>query len=289
MSDNALEVRGVSKSYKGFTLRDVSFTLPRGAIMGLIGPNGAGKTTIIKLIMNLVHRDGGAIEICGLDNRRAEAAAKERIGFVYDEPAFLESATGRVIARSLAPFYPRWDQQQFEALARELELPLGRRFGQLSQGMKTKLALALALAHDAELVVMDEPTAGLDPVIRRLLLGKLAELRAGGVCSVLFSTHITSDLERIADYITFVRDGTIVLCASRDELLERWGVVRGGTDLLDGALAPVLRGWRRHAFGVEALVCDRAAAAPLLGGRSLCEPATLEDIVVLHGRRNGDA
>ncbi len=167
MSDLALQLIGVCKAYKGFALDDVSFELPRGYICGLIGPNGAGKTTIIKLIMNLIRRDAGSINVLGMDNRAHEAAVKSKIGFVYDVPRLYDDASLKDIARSVAPFYSHWDQAQFDTLTREFGLPMRKKWKTLSSGMKTQLALSLALSHDAELIIMDEPTSGLDPIVRR--------------------------------------------------------------------------------------------------------------------------
>jgi len=245
MTAHALEVAGLRKAYKGFALKDVSFTLPRGYIMGLIGPNGAGKTTIIKLIMNLVSRQGGEIKVFGLDNRRDEVAVKSRIGFVYDVPPFFDDTTLERHRRAIAPFYPSWNDITFDRLAREFELPLAKKVKALSHGMRTKFALVLALSHDADLLVLGEPTAGLDPAFRRELLQRLAGVLQDEGKSILFSTHITSDLERVADYITFIRDGAIVFSLTKDEIRENWGVVKGD-ETVGEWVAAVLRARSRH-------------------------------------------
>ena len=226
-ADYALEVTGLRKRYKGFALKDVSFQLPRGYIGGLIGPNGAGKTTIIKLIMNLVRRDGGEIQVFGLDNRADEADIKSRIGFVYDVPGYWDDKSLDAHRRALAPFYPRWSDETFERLCGEFDLPLDRKFDALSQGMQTKFALAMALSHEADLLIMDEPTAGLDPVFRRELLQRLSALLQDERKSILFSTHITSDLARVADFITFVRNGEIAFSLPKDQLLDDVGRRQG--------------------------------------------------------------
>ena len=160
--DHVLELRGVRKSYPGFTLKDVSFTLPRGVIGGLIGPNGSGKTTIIKLIMNLVRREAGEIRVFGLDNRANEIAVKSRIGFVYDVPGFWDDQSLDSQRRALGAFYPRWSDGTFRRLAGEFGLPLDKKYKALSHGARTKFALAMALSHEADLLIMDEPTAGLE-------------------------------------------------------------------------------------------------------------------------------
>jgi len=277
----ALELHGVRKTYPGFVLKDVSFTLPRGVIGGLIGPNGSGKTTIIKLIMNLVRREAGEIRVFGLDNRRAEIEVKSRIGFVYDVPGFWDDQSLDSQRRALGAFYPRWSDETFLRLAREFALPLDRKYKALSHGAKTKFALAMALSHEADLLIMDEPTAGLDPIFRRELLRRLSALLQEEGKSILFSTHITSDLERVADVITFIRSGEIVFSLTRDELLDGWAVVRGDERVVRGLDPGVVKGVKRRAFGVEALVSDGDAVRRAVGARAVVDRVTLDDVMVL--------
>ncbi len=287
-TDYALELHGVGKRYPGFVLKDVSFTLPRGAIGGLIGPNGAGKTTIVKLIMNLVRRDAGEIRVFGLDNRASEVEVRSRIGFVFDVPGFWDDRSLDAHRRALGAFYPRWSDQTFRRLAGEFALPLDAKFKTLSHGAKTKFALAMALSHEADLLIMDEPTAGLDPVFRRDLLKRFSALLQDEGKSILFSTHITSDLERIADTITFVREGRIAFSLTRDELLDGWAVVRADAGVVGEIDARILRGQRTRAFGVEALVSDADAARRAVGTRGVVDQVTLDDVMVLmagEGRR----
>ena len=277
----AVRVAGLRKRYEGFELRDVFFTLPRGYVMGLVGPNGAGKTTIIKLIMNLVRPDGGTIEVFGLDHRVHEEAVKARIGFVYDVPPFYGDATVRDTKRAVALFYPSWNEALFRELADRFQLPWKKKVKKLSNGMRTKLALALALSHDADLLLLDEPTTGLDPSFRRELLHGLSGLLQDEGKSILFSTHITTDLERIADYVTFLRNGRVILSTNVEEIKERWGVVRGDEQRL-AALDPRIRhGARRRAHGMEVLTSDAAAARAACGEGVVVDPATFEDLVVL--------
>ena len=280
-TDAALELRGVRKAYPGFALQDVSFTLPRGVIGGLIGPNGAGKTTIIKLIMNLVRREAGEIRVFGLDNRRSEVEVKSRIGFVYDVPGFWDDRSLDAQRRALGAFYPRWSDETFRRLAREFGLPLDKKYKALSHGAKTKFALVMALSHEADLLIMDEPTAGLDPVFRRELLRRLSALLQDEGKSILFSTHITSDLERVADVITFVRAGQIVFSLTRDELLDGWAVVRADAAVIAEIDPRTVQGTRSRAFGVEALVSDGGAARRAVGPRGVVDKVTLDDVMVL--------
>jgi ABC-2 type transport system ATP-binding protein len=288
-TDNALELRGVGKRYRRFALRDVSFSVPRGYVCGLVGPNGAGKTTIIKLIMNLVRRDAGDIRVFGLDNRADEVAAKSRIGFVYEAPGFWDDRTLDAQRRVLGPFYPSWDDRAFDRLAAEFELPMRERFGRLSRGTKMKFALAMALAHHADLLVLDEPTAGLDPVFRREFLRRLSTLLQDQGKSVLFSTHITSDLDRIADYITFVHRGAVAFSLPRTELLDTWGIVRGDERALRGLDPAIVRGRRAGPFGVEVLVSNAREAARAAGASAVVDRPSLEDVMVLMAGESGHA
>ncbi len=285
--DNAVEITGLRKNYKGFSLEDVSFDVPQGYIMGLIGPNGAGKTTVIKLVMNLIRRRAGEIKVFGLDNLRHEPEVKSRIGFVYDAPRFPEDLRLKDIASALAPFYDRWDGRLFESLASEFELPLKSTFKKLSHGMKMKFSLAIALSHDADLILMDEPTAGLDPQFRFELLERLRALIQNERKTVLFSSHITTDLERVADYITFIHKGRIVFSSSKDEILENWGILKTAGEAFDPGDVPGLRGLKRTDYHTEALTSDFAGARSRFGGSVIYDKATLEDIMYFISKGNG--
>jgi ABC-2 type transport system ATP-binding protein len=291
MTDKALDVRGLSKAYPGFALKNVSFAIPRGYVMGLIGPNGAGKTTIVKLVMNLISRDGGEIEVFGLDTRAHEVEVKSRIGFVYDEPCFPHDASARDLGWAIGPFYGGWSDERYRTLLGRFGVPETRRFKKLSRGMQMKLALALALAHDADLILMDEPTAGLDLEFRRELLAQLSEILQDEGKSVLFSTHVTSDLERIADFVTLIRGGELVFTLPKDELRDEWGIVKGNGRLPDRLAGIPIRGVRRGPYGVEALVADVAAARKRCGPNVVIDRATLDDVMVFmsRGERHVDA
>ena len=282
--ENALEIDGVCKSYEGFALKEVSFRLPRGYIMGLIGPNGAGKTTLIKLVLNLVHREAGTIRVLGLDNLTDEAEIKSRIGFVPDEPRYHEDITLENLESATAPFYPLWNEERFQALASEFELTLGKKFKTLSHGTKTRFSLALALSHSAELIVLDEPTSGLDPVFRRKLLDVLAGVLQDERISILYSTHITSDLERTADFVTFLQDGQVIFSRPKDEVLGRWGVVKGGHEILDAEARAFFEGIREREHGFEGLTSRVEAARQRFRDGVVIDRASLDDIMVLMGR-----
>lgn len=289
MTEHALEIKGLRKEYKGFRLKDVSFTVPAGSIMGLVGANGAGKTTIIKLILNLVRRDAGEVRVFGLDNLAAEKAVKTRIGFVHETPGLVEDARLRDIKAAVAPFYPAWDEAAFARLAGEFGLPLDKKFKKLSHGTRMKFSLALALAHDADLLVLDEPTSGLDPVFRRELLERLSGVIQDERKAVLFSTHITTDLEPTADHVTLLSRGAVVFSLPKDEIRETWAVVRGGPELRNGAGRALFRGVRESACGVEALTSDIPGVRAAFPSGVVIEKASIEDIMVFMDQGDGRA
>lgn len=279
----------VTKRYNDFQLDRVSFTVQRGFIHGFIGRNGAGKTTTIKLLMNLIRRDGGRIQVFGLDNRQHEKEIKRRIGFVYADADVYDHLTVEGLKRVMAAAYGRWNEEAYRRYLRLFELPADKKLKQFSRGMKMKAAIALALSHDADLIVMDEPTSGLDPVVRREILELLAEVIQQEEKTVLFSTHITSDLEQVADYITFIHDGRIVFSLPKDEVLERYVLVKGGTNLLDGDTRRALVGWREHPYGFEGLTDDPARARSLFGDQAVYDKPTLDDIMVYTIKYAGQA
>lgn len=222
---NILEISNLRKEYKEFTLKDISLTLPRGYIMGLIGPNGAGKSTTIKAIMNLINCDSGKIKLFGLDYENSEEEIKNRIGYVGEEQYFYEDMSVKWMEQFISQHYRQWNKDEFYTLLERFNVSPTKKVQELSKGMRVKLSLALALAHNPELIILDEPTSGLDPVIRSEILKILLEIIQDENKSVLFSTHITEDVEKIADYVTYLIDGRIVLSASKDELLEKWKTI----------------------------------------------------------------
>jgi ABC-2 type transport system ATP-binding protein len=291
MTDHAIRIRGLRRQYRDFTLGDLDLDVPRGYVTGLVGPNGSGKTTLIKLIMNLVARDAGTIEVLGHDNRSEEVAVKSRIGFIYDEPPFYHDIALGDSARAIGPFYPQWSEARFRQMADRFGVPLRKRFKAVSHGTKMKFALAIALSHEAELLLMDEPTAGLDLAFRRELLDELTAIIQDEGRSVLFSTHVTADLERVADYVVFLREGRVVFSLPQDDLRERWGVVRGDAATIGRLPAAIVEGRRERAYGIEALVNDVAAARQSAGEAVIVERATLDEVMVFmhHGSRHADA
>ncbi|MFA7077804.1 MAG: ABC transporter ATP-binding protein [Syntrophomonas sp.] len=282
--ENVLEIEGLSKSLGDFRLHEVSFALPRGYVMGFIGPNGAGKTTTIKLVMNLMRRDSGEIRVFGLDNRRYEKEIKQRIGFVYDESHFYGELSILDNRRIAASFYRDWDEKVFQQRLRDFDLPAHKKVKDLSRGMRTKFGLALALSHGADFLIMDEPTSGLDPVFRSELMDILRQLMMEENKSVLFSTHITTDLERVADYICFINQGRIVLCQSKDEILQGHVLVKGALDLLTPEAERLFIGLRKNQYGFEGLSADPRRVRQVLGDRVLAELPSLDDIMIYNVR-----
>lgn len=284
--DKIVEITGLSKHYKGFSLKNISFSLERGYIMGFIGPNGAGKSTTIKLMMNLVKKDGGQIKLFGLDHEKDEIAVKERIGFVYDENCFYDELTVEEMKNFIRPFYRRWDEAAFKRYVREFGLPLNKQIKRLSKGMKMKFALAAALSHHAELLIMDEPTSGLDPLVRNELLDILRTLMEDGDKSVFFSTHITSDLDKIADYITLIHEGEILLSTTKEELLEEYCIVKGGKNLDLSACRELFIGLEESRYGIAGLARNKGDVIKRLGGSAVIEKPTLEDILLFFTSRS---
>ncbi len=277
--ENVLEISSLRKTYDDFTLNDVSFSLPEGFIMGLIGPNASGKTTIIKLIMNLIRKEAGQVRIFSKDNIEDEVEIKSRIGFVYDTPPFHGHLSLREIKLIVASFYTNWDDTLFKKYADEFDLPLAKKFKTLSRGVKMKFSFAVALSHNADFIILDEPTSGLDPVFRRKLLEVFSGIIQDEKKSILFSTHITSDLERIADYITFINEGSIVFSESKDLLMENWALIKGGKELLNKENRLLFSGIREREFGFEALTSNVKKAEKKLKKDIVIEKASLEDIM----------
>ena len=250
---NVIEVKNVTKHFKNFTLDNVSITLPKGYIMGLIGANGAGKTTLIKLIMGLYLKDGGDMTILNLEPQKDGNLLRDRIGFVFDNPLYYDFKLNRII-KIIRPFYSNWDNSTYEYYLKRFNLKKSLRFKTLSRGMKLKFALTIALSHKAELLILDEPTSGLDPIFRIELLSILQELITDGETSILFSSHITSDIEKIADYITYLKDGRVEFSKDRDSLFEDYLLIKGNEDVIPEDIQKVMIGGQITPYSYEALI-----------------------------------
>ncbi|MBR5165667.1 MAG: ABC transporter ATP-binding protein [Ruminococcus sp.] len=252
--ENILDIKGLNKAYEGFALKDVTFSLPKGYIMGFVGQNGSGKTTTIRSILNMANIDSGKISIFGLDSVENAVEIKERLGVVFDSLYLANHLNIKQIDKQLAPFYKDWSSEEFFRRIKAFGLPDNKKVGDFSKGMKMKLMVAVALSHKAELMILDEPTSGLDPVARDELLDILSEYISDDSRSVLFSTHITSDVERIADYITVLHGGRVWFTGTKDELHEKYLVLRGAEEDISSSLREKCIGFHGYRNGFDALI-----------------------------------
>lgn len=276
--ENILEINGLCKTYGDFALRDVSFALPKGYIMGFVGQNGSGKTTTIRSVLNMAKADSGKISVFGLDSVSETIAIKERLGVVFDELYLAEHLNVKQIEQQLKPFYKDWSTEEFFSRVKDFGLPDNKKVGDFSKGMKMKLMIAVALSHKAELIILDEPTSGLDPVARDELLDILSEYIEDENRGVLFSTHITADVERIADYVTILHNGKVWFTGTKDELAEGYAVLKGAEADIPAALKEKLIGFHNYRNGFEALIktADLAGAPDALEH----EKASIDEILV---------
>ena len=266
---NAIEIRNLTKRYVGFSLENLNLTLPSGCIMGLVGENGAGKSTTIRMLLGMARPDGGEITVFG---QKMDAGLRERIGVVLDEPGYPGCMTAAQIGKMLAGLYEGWEKDTFEGYLTSLRIPENKPFKDFSKGMKMMLSLAAALSHGAKLLILDEATSGLDPVVRDELLDIFNDFTRDEGNSVLISSHIVSDLEKICDYIAFLHRGKLMLCREKDELLNEFTFVQGSKEEID-ALAPI--GRRDGRFGTEAIVRRNAVPEGMK-----TSPITIEDLFV---------
>jgi len=282
---NVIELNNVTKKFKNFSINQLDLDIKQGFITGFIGANGAGKSTVIKMIMNLLKPDAGEVRIFNQNYQNDEKAIKERIGFVFDGNVFFEGLNMKDIKRLVAPAYKHWNESLFRYYMEKFELPFNKPMKRFSKGMQMKASLAIALSHDAELIIMDEPTAGLDPIFRRELLTLLQEIMMDGQRTIFFSTHITTDLDKIADYIAFIQDGELILNQSVHDISENYALVKGGLDLLDRDTEKAFIHVQRRATGFEALTNDIATVKSIFGESVVIDEASLEDIMYyLKGR-----
>jgi len=283
--ENAIEINGITKKYDGFTLDNVSFDVPKGSIMGFIGQNGAGKSTTIRSLLNIIPVNSGEIRILGLDHIRNEKEIKERIAVVFDELPFHDVFNAKDMSRIFEGIYPKWNRNEYMRYLDRFQLPRKKKIGEFSKGMKMKLQIACALSHEAELLVMDEPTSGLDPVVRDEILRIFMEYLEDGERSILMSSHITSDLEKIADSITYIDRGKILLSGYKDEILENHGVIKCSKEQLAEIDPADIVSARVNAFGAEVMVYDREKASYKYSGLML-DPTTLEEIMLYYVNRD---
>lgn len=279
--ENAIEIKNVTKKYDGFTLDNVSFNVPKGSIMGFIGQNGAGKTTTIRSLLNITPIDSGEIKLFGEDHVKKEYEIKDRLAVVFDELPFQDVFNARQIGRIMSGLYSKWDNNTYQKYLDHFQLPQKKRVGQFSKGMKMKLQIACALSHGAETLVMDEATTGLDPVVRSEILDIFLEYLQDDGHSILMSSHITSDLEKIADSVTFIDRGKILLSGYKDDVLESHGVIKcSKADYKDIDPEDFISA-RLNDFGAEVMIAERAAMSRKYSGLVI-DPTTLEEIMVYY-------
>lgn len=278
--ENILEVKNLSKKYKDFELKDISFALPKGMIMGFIGENGAGKTTTIKAILDIIRDYHAEIKIFGLDNRKDGKKIKEDIGVVLDDMFFPEILTAKDINCVMKDVYKNWDSGTYFQYLTDFSLPEEKQIKTFSKGMRKKLEIAAALAHHPKLLILDEPTSGLDPIARNEVIDIFQDFIQNEECSILLSSHITTDLEHIADYITFINKGEILLSKTCDELLERYGIVKCTEAEFKKIDKKDFVKYKKTKYNYEVLVEDRKEFHKKYG-INIIDRITLEELMVL--------
>ena len=283
--NSALTVSGLTKRYEGFTLADISFEVPQGTITGLIGENGAGKSTTLHSILGLVHRDGGEISILGAPAEGLQPEARENIGVVFDGTNFSEELTPKRLNKVLKGVYSSWDEGYFLALLNKPSLPVSTKIKSFSKGMKAKLSIAAAFAHHPKLLILDEATSGLDPVMRDDMLDMFLEFVQDEENSILLSSHITSDLEKVADHIIFLHEGRLIFSKPKDELLENYGIVKCGAAQFEAIDRQDIITCQKQEYEWQVLVSDRNSAQKRYPN-AMVIPASIDEIMLLYVRGN---
>ena len=258
---NALEIKNLTKAYPGFTLDNLNLTLPSGCILGLIGENGAGKSTTIKLILDMIHKDSGSIIILGKDNTDSIELTKEDIGVVMDEVGIPECLTVKQVGNVMKNTFRNWDDAEYARLAQKLALPDKKQFKEFSRGMKMKLGIAIALSHKAKLLILDEATSGLDPVVRDEVVEIFSDFTRDENHSILISSHIVSDLEKLCDYVAFLHKGKLLLCEEKDQLLAEYGLIHCTAEEIQNLPAEAIKYNKENPYGIEAMVLRSAVPA----------------------------
>ncbi len=281
---NVIELKNVTKDYGDFKLDDVSFSVPEGTICGFIGQNGAGKTTTIKAILDVICVDMGEITVFGQDIKKDSAGLREDIGVVFDEMGFHEFLTGKDINIMMKNIYKNWDEAVFFDYLKRFSLPSKKPCGDFSRGMRMKLQIAVALSHNARLLIMDEPTSGLDPIVRNEMLQIFREFVVEEDHTILLSSHITGDLEKLADEVVFINGGRVVLSGNKDEIIEKHGLLKCKKEQLKDISDSFIVFSEVETFGVTVLVNDRKTCEKLYP-EMVIEPATLETIMLFYVNR----
>ena len=272
---NALEIKDLNKSFKDFKLDSLSLTLPCGCIMGLIGENGAGKSTTIKLILDILKKDSGSITILGRDNEDNIQLTKEDVGVVMDEAGIPDCMTAAQVGKVMSYTFKNWDGGEYAELLKRFDLPSDKPFKDFSRGMKMKLSIAVAMSHHAKLLLLDEPTSGLDPVVRDEVVELFFDFTRDEEHSILISSHIVSDLEKLCDYIAFLHKGKLLLCEEKDVLLSEYGIVHCTSEQLAAMDAQAILHKKESPYGVEAIVSRASVPADIS-----ISPISIEELFV---------
>lgn len=257
MKANALAINGLTKKYQDFVLDDVSFSVPCGTIVGLIGENGAGKSTTINAILGLIKKDAGTISILGKQEEEIDNSIRNQIGVVFDGSNYPDVLSAKKLNNVFKKIYDTWDENRFYSLLREMSLPTDKKIKDFSKGMKMKLSIAVAFSHNSKLLILDEATSGLDPVVRDDILDMFLDFVQDENNSILVSSHITSDLEKVADYIVFIHKGKVVFCKSKDELRYKYGIIRCGAAQFDAIDKDEVIAYRKQDYEWEVLIADQ--------------------------------
>ena len=279
--NNVIELKNVVKDYGDFKLDHISFAVPEGSVCGFIGQNGAGKTTTINLILDIINRDEGEISLFGKPVDQDHAYVREDVGVVFDEMGFHEFMTAKDINIMMKNIYKNWDEVAFFDYLKRFSLPSKKKCGAFSRGMRMKLQIAAALSHKAKLLIMDEPTSGLDPIVRNEMIGIFRDFVVEEDHTILLSSHITGDLEKIADEVVFIDGGKIVLSGNKDEILEKHGILKCKKEEASKVSEALIVGVEEEAYSTSILVNDRHAAAKLYPDMVM-EEAALEDIMIYY-------
>lgn len=282
---NAIEIRNLSKSLDKFTLSIDNLDIKKGFITGFIGPNGSGKTTTIKLIMNMLNKDNGKIKVFDKEYKVDDLSIKETIGYVGDISGYMKEAKLKDIKNSISPFYKNWDESLYKYYLNKFDINENKLYKESSKGQQKKFELIMTLCHHPKLIIMDEPTANLDPIVRNEFIEVLQDhIEKDGV-TVFYSTHITSDLDKVGDYLVFIYNGKIILNGDKESILENHRIIRGSKDLLDNDTKKALISYKENSFGFDGLTSDYKVAYEIFAEEVVYDKATLEDILMYYTRR----
>lgn len=279
--EHALELREITKQYKGFTLDRVSFAVPKGSIVGLIGENGAGKSTAINIILGLIGKSAGSVQLLGKLDAEIDADVRNRIGVVFDGSNFPDALSANKLNKVFKQIYRAWDEEKYFSLLQTMSLPADKKIKEFSKGMKMKLSIAVAFSHHCELLILDEATSGLDPVARDDILDLFLDFVQDETHSILVSSHITSDLEKVADYIVFLHQGKVVFSKPKDELRDNYGIIKCGAAQFDAIDKKEVIACRKQDYEWQLLVADRDAARQKYP-KAVIDPATIDEIMLLY-------